>query len=617
MQIPSTAQLPTRPRMPTDADEWRSQHQAARWKILNEDWEDIEQDWLENHVGKERVALWGPPDLSANPLAEISRQLATPGLYGSAPEVRHQDEAAQRLVGPGGYLSAAGYWTRMQRVQYLAHGLGDVYHAHDVSDDGRLVLRLVRPQDVYVEVDADETDRAVALWELRLRWWDARAKWVYTWDRYDLGEWRGAVEVRPPSYSVALATQDGKAGEDVSNVFLVRPDGTSGGLFGDAYPFRVADGTPILRHIHYRTLNSGDYWNHLDRRGVHRGTLNTALYYTYAGHCARDATGRMVFCVGVEAPADVQRDEGNYGQPLRTMQMTPGAAYFTEPTGQGQPLIVEVGPGANLPDVSAWAQAYELKQATRWGLNPADITRQHANPTSGAALAISTSQKREVMGQVEEIFRAADLEAIRVSAALLRLAGVDAGLPEDGYSITYAPIRHTPQEDRDERDAIDWEVSKGYLSPLDAYRRLHPGATAEDALAAIVQAREDQARIDEELEIRGIVQDEQESIEQPGEVALAEGVPEAESVADTALNGAQVEAAKGIVEAVAAGSLPRDTGVEMLVAFFRLDRTLAEQVMGSVGTAAWKPMVASAPKPEPEPENEPMPEAMTPPEETE
>jgi hypothetical protein len=55
------------------------------------------------------------------------------------------------------------------------------------------------------------------------------------------------------------------------------------------------------------------------------------------------------------------------------------------------------------------------------------------------------------------------------------------------------------------------------------------------------------------------------------------------NAADTALNGAQVQAALGIVQQVAAGQLPRDAALGMLSAFFNLDAGRAEQVMGSVG----------------------------------
>ena len=56
-----------------------------------------------------------------------------------------------------------------------------------------------------------------------------------------------------------------------------------------------------------------------------------------------------------------------------------------------------------------------------------------------------------------------------------------------------------------------------------------------------------------------------------------------ERAADTALNGAQVQAAQDVISSVAARELPRETGVAMLVEFFNIDAARAEKVMGPVG----------------------------------
>ena len=56
--------------------------------------------------------------------------------------------------------------------------------------------------------------------------------------------------------------------------------------------------------------------------------------------------------------------------------------------------------------------------------------------------------------------------------------------------------------------------------------------------------------------------------------------------ADLILNGAQIQAASGIVAAVAAGELPRDAGISQLEFMFRLSHDQATEVMGSSGTAA-------------------------------
>lgn len=62
------------------------------------------------------------------------------------------------------------------------------------------------------------------------------------------------------------------------------------------------------------------------------------------------------------------------------------------------------------------------------------------------------------------------------------------------------------------------------------------------------------------------------------------GLSGAAKLQDTALNGAQVSSAVEIVQLVAKGALPRDTGVNMLTEFFNLDPERAERIMGSCGS---------------------------------
>ena len=79
--------------------------------------------------------------------------------------------------------------------------------------------------------------------------------------------------------------------------------------------------------------------------------------------------------------------------------------------------------------------------------------------------------------------------------------------------------------------------------------------------------------------------------EAPAAVAAAAGVP----AADTALNGAQVQAAAAIVQQVAMRQLPRDSGVAQLVEFFNLPPDKAERIMGAVGKTFFIDTTAAVP----------------------
>jgi hypothetical protein len=546
MPLVDSASLPIRPSMPTTEDEARAVHQLARYRVLTEDWDDILIDWAETRVAKERLAAWGALDTSVDTLADICRQYTTPGLYGTRPTPRNT-LGAEGLIGPGGKLDESGYFTLMQWVQYLVTGMGDFLVCHDVKD-GALVHRPVEPFNVWIGCDPDRPDRAVHLWELRLRWLHHSGRWVYAWDQYDLGETATQpdgteVLVRPPSYRVVRAGGADPTGADLSNLYLGKP----GGLVGDDYPYRMASGAPFLRYTIYRAVDSKKTWNQFHKRGALRGTLNAALYWTYAGHCARDASGKTVIIGGLE-PIGADVIHAGKSDRIRTLQLSPGAILYHAITEGAQAFVQEVGPGSSLPDVLRFAHEYEIKQAVRWGLNPADIQRTSNDPASGAALLISQQGKREFADTVRPLFERADLDAIAKCAALLRIAGVET-FPESGYSMSYEPIPESPQEKQARREQADWEVAKGYLSPIGGYQRINPGSTEEDAVAAIVKAEVDKAalsaRVAEELAARGLTS-----------AGTAGGG--GDDLADTALTGVQIAELKAILLDVSKQQLSPD-----------------------------------------------------------
>ena len=57
--------------------------------------------------------------------------------------------------------------------------------------------------------------------------------------------------------------------------------------------------------------------------------------------------------------------------------------------------------------------------------------------------------------------------------------------PERGYSITYYRIPKSPQAQRDERDAQDWEVERGFASRVEVYMARNPGISRADSLEAL------------------------------------------------------------------------------------------------------------------------------------
>lgn len=487
----------TRPPMPTASDVARSIHQQARLKILMEDWEKILYDWMKTRVQEARLATWGAPDTAVNTLADICRQLSTPGLYGARAEVRHVDPSTVAFVGPGGEMDRAGYWTMMQHIQYLTGGIGDFFVQAGV-DDGALTYRPVAPHDIWIDPDPERPDRAIRLWELRLRMHPETRKWIYAWDQWDLGEpTSNRPEIRPPSRKIIQAS-GGAIGEDISNFYGL----PVGGLEGDAAPdgdrargywWRDLQGKPFLPFGVYRAIDSKQTWNHHHRRGATRGALNAATYWTFAGHCAKDASGKTVLVSGLEPVLQAVQAVGTPGMTV-SLQLSPGSIVYHKAIEGAQPFVSEIGPGAELDKVVAFARVYESQELKRWGIEQDDALKDSADPQSGAAKFISRQGKREYANQVKPLFERADLEMIRMSAALLRLSGAYT-FPETGYSISYAEIPESPAEREARRKQIEWEESRGMISPIEAYMRLHPGVSRVDAETELVKAAVEKARL--------------------------------------------------------------------------------------------------------------------------
>lgn len=508
------AQLPPRPSMPTEEDEERAVHQWKRWQVLKETWDNLLAAWLEEHVDIERLEVWGPPDTSANPLVDIAAQLSTPGLYGTRPAADNADELGKAIVGADGFLDQIRFFSKMQRVQFFTLGLNDFLVRWSVDEKSKsLRVRLVAPHLIYARAKPDDPGTPIEIWELRLRLLHEEGKgtrWIWAWDVFKLED---PAEGGKPSFKVIVcdsATDSDLSGTDLSSVYLTSDAAPDGRLVGETYPFVDEDGkTPILPWTWYRSVDEGTLWAWTAKRGAFRGTLNTGLNWTYTQRAARDASGKTTIVIGAKPPAVESKKSKTTGATVRSIMLTPGAALFLEQDPDATQLLVQdVGPGGNLSDLSAYSSSYELRQAVRWGLNPADVQRLNNNPVSGAALFVTSKGRREFSRQVEELFRASDLAAFACAAALLRSAGVGA-FPTTGYSIVYAQIPESPQEQQAARDQTDWDLEHGVIGPLDVVKMRRPGLTDEQALRVLVDSAVQTATIDAEvakvLAERGIV----------------------------------------------------------------------------------------------------------------
>lgn len=507
---------PPPPPMPSAEEQERALHTRVRESILKDDWDDTAKAWRREHMDEEVERTLGPPDTSRNGLMDACKQLSTPGLYGTPPRLFHADVAAADLM--AGLLADAGWSTKMQQVQYLTLGCGDYMVRPSATPDG-LSLRLVSPGWVHVRADANRPDVPLGVWELRLRWiagpmgGRAGGEWAWCWDVMDVG-WDEYAQVAQPCYRVLRrnprAQEDGQPlWLDLSPTFLDEPDAPmpEGGWVGENYPIMNGD-KPMLGYVTYRANDSGEPWNTYHMRGAHRGTLNEALFWSYTGKAALSASGKAVVMIGAMLPTGTLREtspQDNIVVPgqdedgtVRSLALLPGSLMSVpkDPDFQGQPIIEEIGPGAELGMLLEFCTAYGLQQLTRWGLNPSDVTRVSNNPQSGAALYISAKGKREFSDRVRPMFSRSDERLIALCAVLAMGAGLADRLPTTGWTVEHARIPLSPQERADQRAEYEWQVERGHMSEVDAYMADHPGIDRQTAMMALVRARVEQAQLE-------------------------------------------------------------------------------------------------------------------------
>ena len=628
----------------------RWEHTRHRRALMEGRWQRLLEDRLQEQLGSTRRQAWGRPDLSANPFKVVATELST--LYDADPDVRHN--RAGDVSGFTDLVSRAALWPQMSRFQSMTIALREMWMRVDV-EDGRIIYRPVPPDMTVAESDPSRPTIPTAYAEVRLR--HVRGETVWAWDVLDIRD------PQNPSYTVRLATDDAKFGEDVTEEVL-------GARFdGSAYPYRrnpVGNetlGAPILPVVLYHASLYGDrLFDAYNGVELYEGSLSLALYYSYLGHCLRDASFPQRYAIGVRVAGSDSVDGGTRGQRVEVIT-DPTTILMLDAAMDAQPQVGQFQAGADVEKLEATIAAIAHRLATDAGLSPSELQRTSGSAKSGYAISLSQDGKRTAQRKYVMQFRDSDERLMSVSATLYNRA-MGTAFPEGGWSVLYREIPLSPEELSSRREHVLAMQAAGLMTRLEALRYFGSlsEADAKAALAAIdaekaptiaeqesegtrpapapqvstdAQHGEDMADAAEEITasteaIRALLAGDVPAATRRVLEAVAESLAEAagylgvapmveaevefsdeeddampetqtadtaapeESVAAAAtsagvpasavaLNGAQVQAAQGIITSVAKGELPRGTGVQMLVQFFNMAPDAAEALMGDVG----------------------------------
>lgn len=324
------------------------------------------------------------------------------------------------------------------------------------------------------------------------------------------------------------------------------------------------------------------------------------------------------------------------------------ALRSTSSTGGGQ-----AGQWSTAFDVEASAAAiggFMAAGALFVGLSSADVSIGSAglSRTSASAIEVSREGVRKVERRMAKPMGIGDAHNIAGAAQLANAyAGTDLPVLPSDYRVVYSETARTVAEVQSEVDGVTRLVGAKLMHPGDAIHRMEPHLTADEAKVKAVEIAEFAAMLEGVAEGAPLVSSTDMAVAVAAVEELRRRLPEIESMggtalpswvaekldalherlmstptsqadeadpadlstgtaptdaaaplASTALNGAQVTAALGIVQAVATGQLPRASGVTMLVEFFQLAPEAAERAMGEVGRG-FQPAPPTETKPPP------------------
>ena len=472
-----TAALPPPPK--DTAEQMRVEHTRLRRRLLYSQFSTDLDSRIRQAVGNVKADAWKPLDLTANPYLSIWQQTAV--LYDVAPLVVTMPDSEMVAAA----LTECGAWALMQRVQRDTLGLREMLLRVSADADGDLVVRPVFPDMVAVEVAATDPSEPVKIKE----WlFDPSLGWVR--HVYDI------TNPAAPLYAVFTA-----AGDDVSAQVL------GGNFAGESYPFRLANGSPILPWVLYHASETGCVWDCYTMREVVEGSLMLGVYLTFFGHVLRDASWPQRYVIGARVlGADTVDGEGNTIAGRREVVTDPATLLEMEmdPAFTGQPLVGQWNASADPEKLLTSISMYERRILTLAGIQAPDVTRTDSDIRSGYSLAVSREQVRTLQRVYEPQFRRGDLRLLAVSAALLnRATGSAYAEDESAYRVTYQGLPKSPQEVLAELAEIKARTDAGLLGPVTAYQELNPGTPWPEAFERVVAARMESAAVDAEVVARG------------------------------------------------------------------------------------------------------------------
>lgn len=458
----------TRPQLP-DGDLKRSEHQALRARMLCGGWADDLEHALGKHIRSERRSAWGIGEMSRNPFRALASQVGG-ALYRSSPETRAPAGSESMLD----LVERAGLWQLQQRGATDLVGMREGFLRVDHTARGGLLYRPVPVELLHLESVYEAPDSPALVEELQERI-GPNGKPTWCWEVLDIRDLAAPVhQILSPDRT-----------EDWTSHYMGGPK------LGDAYQFRGADGVPVIPGVLYHAERTGRLWDSFYGVEAVLGSLTVAVLLTFWVHGVKDGSFATVVIVGGKI-SGLSIEGGTAGK-TQVISTEPGSFIEVAPSDEGvQPQVIQLQPGFDPEKLMTAIGMFEQGLAEYAGVSAADLVRTGADPRSGASLSISREGLRSAQARFEPQLRRGDLELLSTTAKVLNRA-TGSRFAESGYTIGYPALPLSSDEVKSLREDLLAKTAAGLMSKVDAYMRLHPGVTRDQAVVELQRIQRENA----------------------------------------------------------------------------------------------------------------------------
>lgn len=531
--------------------------------LVDGTWRELLAEHGQRQLGPLRARLVGEWDTSANLFSSVIDQTSI--MYDEEPEQQSTDTASLEVLRDS--FTKGGWWGMARDNQRYVKGLNEslVYVGWD-DEMGHATFELVPPDLITIDHAPSNKRRPMTIWRAQQRPvpGSVTRELAWFWDRWSIAGGAG-------SYTVWSADRK----KDMTTSFF-----DPAGWEGPAYRYRDELGRPVLPFVLYHARGGSQLWAPFKRSEVVFGTLQVGVLWTAANHGMLRASWDQRVLLNGRVRGGATQEVGQ--RTIRKLTPDPTFILEVESTGGESASIGAWGASIDIDKAERFCRLYENRLAVHFDLSPSDVQIESFSPSSGASITVSQKGKRAVAKRDRMFFGQADLQLVEVVAAVNR--GWGRACRASGYRLRYPGIALTPEERQVVIGYVEKEMDRGLMDETSAYQELHPGTSAEDAQA--------------DLRMQALRKVQEQIVADVTGTAPAVGAPE--DIQATALNGAQVQSAEGIILKVATGQIPRESGIGMLIEFFQLTEQAAERVMGPVGRGfvpALPPGAAPVPAP--------------------